>query len=184
MYDFTQDQLQSILELQPEGSSDALYREGFVEAQIAIHRKLSGNSAAGTIESLAVAQPVTAAKVPADQLIAVGMRVRLKQNGRIHTIRSLEGDKVSVGVPDEGWVRSFWREQFWDLFDVVDPSEGLVKNALALADELTRITKLIDELLVGYGNTVQGSEKAWSSKLFTALNDRRRELRQVLVGLG
>jgi len=182
MYDFTHDQLQAILQLQPEGSSHELYREGFVEAQRAIYRKLSGNFSTGAIEPKDV-QPGAAA-TPADQLIAVGMRVRLKQNGRIHTVTALERGSVSAGIPDEGWVSRFSRSQFWDYFDVVDPSEGLVKSSLELADELTRISKIIDELLVGYGNTVQGSEEAWSSKLFAALSARRGELRRELVALG
>ena len=182
MYDFTHDQLQAILQLQPEGSSHELYREGFVEAQRAIYRKLSGNFSTGAIEPKDV-QPGAAA-TPADQPIAVGMRVRLKQNSRVHTITALEPGVVSVGLPDEGWVRRFSRSQFWDYFDVVDPSEGLVKSSLELADELTRISKIIDELTVGYGNAGRSKDDAWSSKLFAALSARRGELRRELVALG
>ena len=187
MYDFTHDQLKAILELQPEGSSHELYREGFVEAQRAIYRELSGAAPVATEPQEATPAPdgSEAAGLARGPALIVGMRLRSRNTGRkdLQLLR-VEGSRVLVGSVEssERWMLD--RDSIWQYVEPIVASEVLLVSSLEIADELTRISKLIDELTVGYGNEGRSKEAAWSSKLFTALSARRRELRRALVALG
>lgn len=187
MFDFSQEQLQEILELQPSQDRPELYREGFAEAQQLIHRKLGGRPEAIPSKDIELAlEKALSDEIFTEPELAAGMDVRAKVgNQQVQSIHAVGLTSVRVGPSGEGWVRSYGRDSFWQIFELVNPLDELVRKARELSEELTRIEAVIDQLNVAYAHISRDVRlRPTKSKLYRNLTARRLELLQQLVELG